>query len=191
MSRRRPVTPPHRRLLVAACLLALMLLPVGWRLFGPRGVSVEIVAKTWQRDVEIERLLLESASGWCEELPAGARDVSRRLLQDPEGRRGLAEHCRFQLPQWRGRRSARAVGQDPTPPHWPVVTLEPQPGQTLGAERPGKRHEHYVLQLRAADGQAWTCELPLPQWRQLAVGSSFRLQVDRQGTADCGRLPGD
>jgi hypothetical protein len=184
----RSPSPPRWRVLMLGLAL-LVWLPLGWRLFGPRGVPVEVTAKTWRRDIEIERLLLESSSGWCDELPAGAREVERRLLQDPVGRRGLTEHCRYQAPQWRGRRSARAEGHDPTPPSWPAVALASPPGPTLGAERPGKRHEHYVLQLRSADGETWRCEMPAQQWQRVGVGLRFRLQVDRQGSADCSQLP--
>lgn len=173
----------HRRLLAAALLLGL-LTPLGWWLFGPHGVAVEIAAKTWQRDIEIERLLLESASAWCDELPADAQDISRRLLQDPEGRRGLATHCRYQAPQWRARRSARAAGQDLTPPRWPD-----EPVLELGSERLGKRHEHYALELQSADGRAWRCELPQARWQQFRGGQRLRLAVDRHGVADCSSLP--
>lgn len=177
-----PLLRRHRLFLLALVLLSIAL---AWRLFGPGGVTVEVAAKTWQRDIEVERLGLELGSAWCDELPAQAQDIVRRPLQDPEGRRGLAEHCRYQAPQWRARRSERAEGQDPTPPRWPA-----EPRLTQGLERSGARHERYALQLRSADdGRPWTCELPQPRWQQFHTGQRLRLQVDRHGVADCASLP--
>lgn len=183
----RPLRPalPARRAWLAGALALALLATLCWWLFGPRGVPVELTRKTWRRDIEIERLLLESGSAWCDELPVGAQDVVRRPLQDPAGLRGLAAHCRYQAPQWRARRSLRAEGQDPTPPHWPAV-----PALDAGSERPGKRHEQYALELQAADGRAWRCELPPSRWRQqFHAGQRLRLAVDRHGVADCASLP--
>lgn len=175
--------PRTRQLLAGASLLAL-LLPLAWWLFGPRGLAVEVAAKTWRRDIEIERLLLESASAWCADLPPDARDLERRLRQDPEGLRGLAEHCRYRAPQWRARRSERATGQDPAPPRWPA-----EPVLDADSERLGKRHEHYALELQAADGRTWQCELPQARWQQFQNGQRLRLAVDRHGVANCAGLP--
>ncbi|MFN5048045.1 hypothetical protein [Roseateles sp.] len=122
---------------------------------GPRGVRVEVLDQRWQRDIEVERLLLESGSAWYDELPAGAQDISRRWLEDPQGSRGRAEHCRYyQLPTWRPRRSARSEGLSaaaPAPFWAPTPTLEPE------VERLGRRREHYELRLAAADGRNWQC----------------------------------
>lgn len=175
-----------RRALLLALLAALLALPI-WRLFGPRGTAVTVEALHWQRDIEVERQVLESGSAWCDELPAGAQDISRRWLQDPQGLRGSAEHCRFQLPAWRPRRSVHAEGMDAfdPPPHWPA-----EPALEAGQERLGKRHERYALRLRADGGQVWHCELPQARWQQFHGGQRLRLAVDRHGVADCGRLPG-
>jgi hypothetical protein len=180
----------ERRALLLALLVALLV--PAWRVFGPRGMPVQVQALPWQRDIEIERLALERGSAWCDELPAGAQDVSRRWLDDPEGRRGRAEHCRYQLPAWQARRSARAEGllQAGGPaPHWPT-----EPALEAGSERLGKRHERYALLLRAGDGdgegQVWRCELPQPRWQQFHAGQRLRLVVDKFGVADCSSLPG-
>lgn len=187
----RPTSlPPRRRLLFAWMSLALLPL-AGW-LLTPRGVTVQVVAKTWQLAIEIETLVEDHGSGWCDELPAGVRVTLRRTMIDPSGvRTGPAEHCRYTGPQWRALHSAMAEGQAPAPPQWPRPSLlplvDPPP---LGAERAGKRHERYEIQLRAASGQSWTCRLPLAHWQDVTPGLGFRLQVDRHGVAHCGSVPG-
>jgi len=166
-------------------LAALSLL--GWALFGPPGVEVKLSAKTWQLDIEVEQWVLESGSDWCDALPADARDISRRLLEkSPGGPR--AEHCRYSAPQWRRRWGARAEGTAPAPPRWPQPPLKALAPDELGAERLGKRQARYELQLRASDGRHWSCPTPLRQWQQMSTGGSFRIQVDRQGVADCASL---
>lgn len=176
-------THPLRWLLRGA--LAVPVLTLAWQVLGPSGTRVEVQALRWQRDIEVERLLLESGSAWCDEMPATAQDINRRWLDDPEGRRGRAEHCRYQAPAWRARRSARAEGMDARPaPHWPAEpVLEP------GVERLGRRHEQYALLLRAEDGREWRCDLPQARWQGFHIGQRLRLAVDRFGTADCSSLP--
>jgi len=182
---RRPRSP-----LWAALWMTPPLLLALWWLFGPSGVPVRIEQQRWRLVIEIETLVAESASGWCDEMPAGAREIGRRLLPDPSGQRSApAEHCRYSVPAWRALHSAQAEGDAPGPPHWPVPALNRLAPEQLGAERAGKRHEFFELLLRAADGRAWTCRLAQPQWQAYRQGQRLRLQVDRFGTADCGRLP--
>ncbi|MBB4845368.1 hypothetical protein HNP55_003918 [Paucibacter oligotrophus] len=174
--------------LATACLLGFA--AMAWRLFGPRGVEVELLRKSWRLEIEVERQIAELGSAWCDELPAGAQVQSRRLLADPAGRRSQpAEHCRYTLPTWRALWQARQAGLDPEPPRWPQPILK-QGSDELSPQRLGKRHEVYELELQAASGQAWVCALPLAQWRALPKGLKFRLAVDRQGVADCASVPG-
>jgi hypothetical protein len=161
-----------------------------WWVLGPSGVAVQIEQQRWRLVIEIETLVAESASGWCDEMPAGAREIGRRLLPDPSGQRSVpTDHCRYSVPTWRAQRSVQAEGDAPGPGPWPRPDLNGQPPEPLGAERAGKRHAFYELLLRAADGRAWTCRLAQPQWQAYRPGQRLRLQVDRFGTADCGRLP--
>ena len=174
-------------------LLALLLLPVAemaWLLFGPRGVMVEVQAKTWLFEIEVETQVLETASGWCDELPEGARDITRRLIADPSGTRpGLSEHCRYSVPQWHKAWVPQVQGRDPAPPRWPVPSLKPLPADEIGGERLGKHNARYLLQLRGDDDEHWTCQLPLPQWQRFREGERFRLLIDRYRVADCASVP--
>ena len=187
--------PPARYLRWAGlCLslcLSLSLAPLlWWLLIKPSGTAVELAAKTWRLDIEIEKLLEEGESSWCDEMPAEARKISRRLLTDPAGVRAApSEHCRFSLPQWRTLRIVRAEGAWPVPPLWPNPKLNGLAADQLGAERAGKREAFYELQLRAESGQAWTCRLPPTQWLAHKLGARYRLQVDRFSVADCASLP--
>jgi len=187
------LAPRRARLHGLALLLGLLLmLPLLWRLFGPRGVEVELQRKTWRLEIDIQKRVLERESGWCDALPAQAREVQRRWLSDPAGERpGLAEHCRYALPQWRALRQLRAEGAAPRPPLWPAVDLAPEAsGEALGAERLGERRALYEVELAAlATGQRWHCRLDLAHWQALPTGRRLRLRVDRQGVADCSSLP--
>lgn len=174
----------------AGLCLGLSLMPVFWWWLKPGGTAVELAAKTWRLDIEIEKLLEEGESSWCDEMPAGASKISRRLMTDPAGLRAApSEHCRFSLPQWRTLRMARAEGAWPAPPLWPEPKLNGLAADQLGAERAGKREAFYELQLRADDGQTWACRLPLAVWQAHSLGAHYRLQVDRFGVADCASLP--
>lgn len=184
--------PRRRRLLWAALLITLLALPLLWRLFGPRGIEVQALRKTWRFEIDIERRILETGSDWCDALPATARDVQRRLLSDPSGQRSApAEHCRYSEPQWRALRMVRAAGEAPTVPHWPAPKLNEQTdGDGLGAERLGPRRAIYEVELAALHtDQRWTCRLLPAHWQALALGRPMRLRIDRQGVADCSSLP--
>jgi hypothetical protein len=171
-------------------LTLLALVPLAWKLFGPRGVVVEVVGKTWQLEIEIEQRVMESGSAWCDELPADAVVLARRRIDKPgAGRPAGAEHCRYSSPQWRRRWGIRNEGQAPTPPRWPEPQLKAAGADGLGAERAGQRQARYLLQLHAADEHAWTCELPLAAWQRAQPGTSFRIQVDRWSVANCASLP--
>lgn len=157
-----------------------------WWVFGPTGVMVEVVQQRWRLVIEIDKHSEESASGWCDEMPARAREIERRLLADPAGQRAQpSAHCRYLEPVWRALRSAERRGEPPAPPVWPTPDLNGLPAEQLGAERAGKRHEFYELELRADDGKTWTCRLPQARWALHPRGQRLRLQVDRFGTADC------
>lgn len=174
--------------LLAAAVLALV--PLAWRLFGPRGVVVEVAGKTWQLEIEVEKRVMESGSGWCDELPADAQVLARRAMAQAVGDRPAgAEHCRYSSPQWRRRWGIRKEGQAPTPPSWPSPALSSAGADGLGAERLGKRQARYLLQLQSSDGHAWSCELPLAEWQRVQPQSSFRIQVDRWSVANCASLP--
>lgn len=171
------------RRLRAPWLLLLILLvgaPPLYRLLGPRGVPVVIEGKTWRFEIDVEHRLLETDSDRCDALPPDAVDIKRTTG---------SERCRYSLPAWRRLYRAQATGAASQPPVWPVPDLQQMAGIAPDALRLGPRHAFFELQLRADNGQLWTCALPRPQWQQWAAGFRLRLAVDRFGTADCGRLP--
>lgn len=184
-------TKPDRSRLfgISLCLLLTLGPLIWWLLLKPSGMALELISKTWRLDIEIEKLLEEGESSWCDELPADARNISRRLVLDPSGvRPEPVEHCRFTRPQWRTLRIVRAEGAAPAPPHWPAPKLNGLDASELGAERAGKHEPFYELQLQNDAGQVWTCRLPLAQWQAHPLGARYRMQVDRFGVADCASL---
>ena len=177
------------RLTLAWLGLALMLPPLAWWVFGPTGFAVEIVQRRWHADIEVERLRLEAGTDWCDELPAEAFDVTRRVIADPHGRRaGPAEHCRYRLLAWRRQWIAREDGDAASAVRWPSPPLRVEPHGQPGSERLGRRELHYELQLRNGSGQVWTCRTTPDTWQRLQTGQRLRMPVDRWGTADCGLL---
>jgi hypothetical protein len=156
-------------LLLGAALLAGVLL-------RPRGVAVEVAAKPWQREVDIERQVQEMHSERCERMPVDARLQERRWADG-------VEHCRFLAPAWRKARTARAEGEVPTLPRWPALDLQP-------GERPGPRRALQELALRDEDGRHWSCRLREADWQAWPPGARTRLAVHRfTGVADCASLP--
>ncbi|MGN6827580.1 hypothetical protein [Paucibacter sp. M5-1] len=166
-------------------LIVLLALPLGWRLFGPRGVDVELTRKTWRFEIKVEKRVDESGSAWCEDMPAGAREIERRRLDAPGG---AADHCRFMQPQWRSQYTVRSEGDARTPAQWPQPALSELPPDRLGAQRLGQRQAFFEAHLRAGEGQVWTCKLSEAHWSALALGTKLRLQIDRRGVADCASL---
>jgi len=195
------ISPAHARAptlrrwlggLAAAAGLALCGGLAFW-VFGPKGLRVDQVAKTWRLEIEVERLTLETGSGWCDELPPFAQVLKRRRLEsDPSGQRqGELEHCHYRAPQWRVSYLAQRQGRAPEPPQWPSPELRPgDPArQGLGEERLGKRQSFYELQLQSSDGRAWSCRQSLADWQARPAQTRYRVQVDRFGVANCASLP--
>lgn len=181
--------PSRRRLLAVLLLLPAALLLA--QLFGPRGQRVTVSALQWQRLVEIEKLVQETGSDWCDRLPPGARVLERMPREDPEGLRPPdSPHCRYRAETWRALRSVLAQGGPAELPVWPAPDLNGLPPEQLGAERAGERHEIHELSLAAADGRRWQCRLARKDWLRFHPGQVLRLPVDRWGTADCGALGG-
>lgn len=176
-------TPPLRHLGQprTGWLLLLGLPLLLWVLLHPRGVAVEVEAKTWRREVDIERRVQEMHSEACAQMPAGAQLLERR--ETAQG-----EHCRFLAPAWRRGRQAVAEGAAPDAPYWPELALK-APGTPEG-ERAGARRATQELRLRDEDGRTWSCRLPLADWQAWPLGASLRLDVHRfSGVADCASLP--
>jgi hypothetical protein len=180
---------PRLRALVPAVALLVMLPPLAWWAYGPTGFVVELVRRSWRMEIEIERLRLEQGSDWCDELPQGAFDITRRLITDPTGQRTApAEHCRYSLLAWRRQWIARETGEAGQLPRWPNPPLRLTPPGEPGRERMGRRDAYYELELRDGRDHVWTCRTTPEAWQQLRPGQRFRLPVDRWGTADCGSL---
>lgn len=170
--------------------LAPVLLGLLYWVLAPAGTEVRVAAKTWSRDIEVERQVQQLESGACDEMPSGAQLISRRLIAPPDGSQAdLAEHCRYTALAWRAVRSLHSEGMAPTPPFWPPVPANALSADAgAGMERLGKRHERYELLLQGDDGRQWSCKLPLPRWQTFSTGQRLRLKVDRFGVADCSHL---
>lgn len=159
---------------------------LGWWIFGPPGVYVELTRRSWRMEILVERLRDEASSDWCDELPEGAFGVSRRTMADPSGQRAEpAEHCRYSVRVWRRSWIAKTEGGPETRPDWPHPPLRVAPPGEAGSERLGKREAYYEIELRDRENHAWTCRVDPAHWAQLRPGQTFRIPVDRFGTADC------
>ena len=180
---------PRLRVLVLAAMVAATLATLGWWIFGPSGVAVELTQRRWRMEIVVERLRAETGSDWCDELPEGAFDISRRVMADPSGRRaGPSEHCRYSLLAWRRSWIVKTEGGPEDRPDWPRPPLRIAPPGQPGSERLGKREAFYEIELRDRENHAWVCRVTPERWQQLRVGQRFRVPVDRFGTADCPRM---
>lgn len=180
---------PRLRVLVLVAMVLGLLATLGWWIFGPPGVFVELTRRSWRMEMVVERLMPESGSDWCDDLPTGAYDISRRIAADPTGRRAEpSEHCRYTVLAWRRHWIARTEGGPETPPHWPNPPLRIAPPGQAGSERIGRRDVFYEIELRDRADHAWICRVTPERWRELRAGTHFRIPVNRWSTADCPRM---
>lgn len=180
---------PRLRVVVLAAMVLATLATLGWWAFGPPGVAVELTRRSWRMEILVERLRLENDSAWCDELPDGARDITRRLAADPTGQRSApSEHCRFSHLAWRRSWIAKREGGPDERPAWPTPPLRMAPPGEPGSERLGRREAFYEIELRDRDNHAWICRVDAARWQQLREGMRFRVPVDRFGTANCPAL---
>lgn len=177
---------PRLRVFVLVALVTGTVLTLGWWIFGPEGVAVELTRRGWRMEIVVERLRAESGSDWCDELPEAAFDISRRRMADPTGRRAEpADHCRYTVLAWRRSWIAKTEGGPGDRPVWPTPPLRVAPPGEPGSERLGRREAHYEIELRDRENHAWVCRVSPERWAALRVGERFRIPVDRFGTADC------
>ncbi len=163
--------------------LAPVLLGLLYWVLAPEGTEVRVAAMNWSRDIEVERQVSVTDSGWCAQLPEGAQVLERRRLPDPASGK-LGEHCRFAARSLRAVYSLSAAGEGSSPaPHWPAITH-------ASDERTGRRHERHEAVFASEHGQRWTCRLSAAEWARLNTGQRLRLKVDRFGVADCASMRG-
>ncbi|HEY0953222.1 MAG TPA: hypothetical protein VGE36_00590 [Roseateles sp.] len=177
---------PRLRVIVLAAMVMATLATLGWWIWGPSGVFVELTRRGWRLEIVVERLRTESGSDWCDELPEGAYDIKRRIITDPTGRRTEpAEHCRYELLAWRRSWIVKSEGGPDDRPEWPSPPLRVAPPGQPGSERLGRREAYYEITLRHDEDHSWTCRVTPERWQQLRPGMRFRIPVDRFGTANC------
>lgn len=180
---------PRLRVVILVTMVVVTVSTLGWWVFGPPGVAVELTKRSWRMEIVIEKLRNESGSDWCDELPEGAFDISRRVMADPTGKRAEpSEHCRYTMRAWRRNWIARTEGGPEDRPDWPRPPLRIAPPDEAGSERLGKRDAYFEIELRDRENHAWTCRVDPERWRQLREGQRFRIPVDRFGTADCPQM---
>jgi ribosome modulation factor len=168
--------------LVALSLLAVVLAAWWW---DARHRAL-IVGKTWHLDIEVEQLVAESESAWCDEMPPLTRALDRRSAAQADG--SARDRCRYQARAWRTHWLARAQGPASSPPHWPQPPLKSAGPDGFGAERLGKRQAVFEVELRRGAEGRWLCPLPREHWQGLEIGMRPRLAVDRFGVAQCASL---
>ncbi len=177
---------PRLRVIVLAIMVMGTVIALAWKIFGPAGVAVELTRRSWRMEIIVERLRTESGSDWCDELPEGAFDITRRTIADPTGKRTEpSEHCRYSTLAWRRSWIVKNEGGPDDRPDWPRPPLRMAPPGQPGSERLGKRDAYFEIELRDREDHAWVCRLDPEHWKQLRLGMRFRMPVDRFGTANC------
>lgn len=77
-------------------LLALLASGLGYLFFSTHPERVQVVEKTWNREVDIEQFSAASASSWCDALPVDAYQVSRSREQRGSRQVPDGQQCREQ-----------------------------------------------------------------------------------------------
>lgn len=177
---------PRLRVIVLVAMVVATLATLGWWIWGPSGVFVELTRRSWRMEIVVERLRTETGSDWCDELPEGAYDIKRRVIADPTGVRPQpGEHCRYELLAWRRSWIVKTEGGPDDRPDWPRPPLRVAPPGQPGSERLGRREAYFEIELRDRADHAWVCRVDHERWKQLREGMRFRVPVDRFGTANC------
>lgn len=180
---------PRLRVLVLAAMVVATLATLGWWIWGPAGTAVELTKRSWRLQIEVEQLRSETDSAWCDEMPADATDVTRRIAADPTGRRAEpGEHCRFTRLAWRRSWIVKAEGGPDDRPTWPSPPLRVAPPGEPGSERLGKREAYFEAQLSDGGDHLWTCRVSEERWKTLRVGTRWRVPVNRYGAANCAAM---
>ncbi len=98
------------------------------------------------------------------------------------------DKCYFMVDRWEHARSLKANGGLSDAPAWPVVALT-RPGNNVGDEREGPRHETYTVKLTSNDSKTYDCDRPVDQWKALTDGKTYPMKVRMVGGgADCDSL---
>lgn len=162
---------------------------LAWWVWGPPGSAVQLVKRSWRLQIEVEQLRSEVNSAWCDELPADAKDIIRRVAADPTGKRAEpSEHCRFTHLAWRRSWIIQNEGGPADRPTWPSPPLRVAPPGEPGSERLGKREAFYEVQLSDGGDHLWTCRVTPERWQTLREGTRWRVPVNRYGAANCAAM---
>jgi hypothetical protein len=86
------------------------------------------------------------------------------------------EWCRYSIRRWKPIAPVQAQGVG-LAPAWPITSVPAHdPGNSLGAQRQGKREETYILTF-ATDGGEQRCEVPEATWRKYNDGQPVKVEV--------------
>lgn len=165
---------------VGALVVIAVIVVLLWRREG----VFEVTAREWRRDVAIEVLDLGKKTAWCDERPAGAREIARHkeargTKKVPDGEtcqtrkkdngNGTYKEVRECTPKYKDVpetadrcdfeieqwRTARTLTEKGTaPPPRWPVVTIARPGSCVGCEREGARTETYTVTLRDAKTSA-------------------------------------
>ncbi len=187
--------------------------------FWTKDEQLTVTSHSWERTIEIEKFGAVNDSAWCDRMPSGAYSISRKRERSgtnkiPDGEtcttrnvdRGdgtferrqdcrpkyreepeYADKCYFTIDRWAHARTEKAASTG-LEAQWPQVQLKAT-GNTVGAEREGKRNEKYMLKLRGDDGKDHECTLPEAQWSRVADGLKKKIPVGViTGLPECDKL---
>lgn len=114
------------------------------------------------------------------------RECSPRYRSEPV----FDARCSYLINRWKVMRTDRTAGSAQLAPTWPNSVLGNTlvQGNSLGAERLGRRNETYRVRLQSDRGAVWTCDLPAAVWSSLAENQTMTMKVRGTGGADCASL---
>ncbi|MCB9495645.1 MAG: zinc ribbon domain-containing protein [Fibrobacteria bacterium] len=218
---RNPPPPPPRKgrpwwpWVVGIVVLAG--LAIFWSLrSSPR--KVEVVSRSWERSISVERFGPLSSGSWCDEVPGDASTTGRssrqrstrsvedgqtcsdRRVDQGDGSFRVEQECHTNYREepiyddwcsWTAMRwqfETRIVARGGEDTPPRWPAFEPS-GSGIGALREAGREEIWPVVFRARDGEKqWTCRLPSELGTRCRLESRWILPVRRVGGAVCSQL---
>lgn len=211
--------PKRKRLIWPWVLVAIAVLgfAIWWLFIRTRSAQVTVAQHRWARSIEIEQFGDQHREGWRVEMPPAAQMPTctrrqRTTRQVPDGedchverkdkKDGTFEQvkvctpktrsegvdddwCSYTIRTWGKIDEIKASGTG-LQAAWPAQGLPPaDTPPALGAKRQAARHETYTLDF----GDAGTCDVPEPAWRNYTDGQKIKVEVRaRSGGVVCSSL---
>lgn len=154
--------------------------------------DVTVVGHRWEYEVKIQDYRPRQQSAWCDELPAGAYEITRRQEKICSGSgedRSCTDRDRYYytVDGWKYARSVTTIGEHHSA-YWPSdeeINLQPADSDGYGQEREEAWVENYWVLLQDSQGKEHTCLVSPTVWGQADAGSVWRVEFGAVAGTPC------